>query len=305
MNTTGKYLNATDALAGLRDDLLSGRRPTRWPLGTGGFARVEFGPGSVLLLGGAPNAGKTALAGQLLFDAMRLNEDLRAVVANVEMSAAALLERQLARISGISLTTLRERQTTLAEAESLERGLATLEPLCERLVFLRPPFSVDNLAKAADDIEADVLLCDYIQRFQQPGDSGDPRRATGALMSKLRQAADVGLGVLVVSAVGRSRDAKGRASYSEGLGLASFRETSELEYGADDAYILTEGEAPNERVLLHLKCRHGELKDLALRFDGRLQRFAVSEQVPPEPGKVANALAALWASTPAADVDDE
>jgi hypothetical protein len=36
-----------------------------------------------------------------------------------------------------------------------------------------------------------------------------------------------------------SADAKGRSSYSgEGLNLASFRESSELEFGADDAFIL-------------------------------------------------------------------
>jgi replicative DNA helicase len=304
MSTSSNYLGAGEALAGLRDDLLSGRRPVRWPMGTGGLGNIEFGPGSVLLLGGPPGAGKTALVGQLIFDALRLNEDLRAVIANVEMSGAALLERQLARISGIPLSMLQKRLTTEAEADRLERGLATLEPLCERLVFLRPPFTLDNLAKAADTIEADLLVCDYIQRFQPPGEAGDPRRGMGVLMSKLRQAADVGCGVVVVSALGRSKDARGRASYSEGLGLASFRETSELEYGADDAYILAETDDPDERLLMHLKSRHGEPQDLALCFDGRLQRFTTREAETEEAGRIQTALAALWDSTAEAEADE-
>ena len=81
-------------------------------------------------------------------------------------------------------------------------------------------------------------------------------------MSYLRQFADAGTAIVVVAAVARSKDAKGRSSYGEGLSLASFRETSELEYGADDAFILAsadDGEGqdgPTRRVVLrHLKSR--------------------------------------------------
>jgi hypothetical protein len=55
-------------------------------------------------------------------------------------------------------------------------------------------------------------------------------------MSYLRQFADADVAMLVVSAVSRAKDAKGRSSYSgEGLNLASFRESSEREFGCDDA----------------------------------------------------------------------
>lgn len=302
---TGKFVTAEQTLAGLRDDLFSGRKPVRWPLGNAGLGKIDFGPGSVLLLGGAPGAGKTALVGQLIFDALRLNEQLSAVIGNVEMSPAVLLERQLARVSGIPLTLLRERQVGAAEADRLERGLATIEPLCARLTFLKPPFSLGNLADTADAQDADLIVCDYVQRFEPPEDAADPRRAMGAIMSKLRQFAEAGCGVVVVSALGRSKDSRGRASYSEGLGLASFRETSELEYGADDAYILAEGQEEGQRVLMHLKSRNGAREDLELSFDGRLQRFASAESaVAPGPDLQA-ALTARWAETAAAAVDEE
>jgi replicative DNA helicase len=89
------------------------------------------------------------------------------------------------------------------------------------------------------------------------------------------------------------------------LSLASFRETSELEYGADDAFILapaddanSEGASPSRVVLKHLKSRYGETKDIALTFDGKHQRFTPAEPAGPAPradsGKLQAALRALW-----------
>jgi len=80
---------------------------------------------------------------------------------------------------------------------------------------------------------------------------------------------------VVVSAVGRTKDARGRSSYQgDGLNLASFRESSELEFGADDAFMLTPDDETDEGVTLrHLKSRHGQCGDINLKFDARLQRF--------------------------------
>ena len=101
-----------------------------------------------------------------------------------------------------------------------------------------------------------------------------PRGSRCQTMDYLRQFADAGVAIIVVAALARSKDAKGRSSYTDGLSLASFRETSELEYGADDAFILapaddakSEGEASSRVVLKHLKSRHGETRDIVLTFD--------------------------------------
>ena len=108
-------------------------------------------------------------------------------------------------------------------------------------------------------------------------------------MDYLRQFADAGVAIIVVAALARSKDAKGRSSYTDGLSLASFRETSELEYGADDAFIVapadntSEGEAPSRVVLKHLRSRHGETKDIVLTFDRKRQRFTPAEPAGPAP----------------------
>lgn len=93
------YTTAADLLDQWRDDLL-----------TGALARLELGPGLVTLLGGPPGIGKTAFSMQLVFDALRLTPSLRALCCNIEMTPRVLLDRQLARLSGIDLDAIRYRR---------------------------------------------------------------------------------------------------------------------------------------------------------------------------------------------------
>jgi replicative DNA helicase len=245
---------------------------------------------------------------QAVVDALRLTPTLRAVVCNVETAPAVLLDRQLARLSGIDLKTIRYRQLGSEHADRIDQALATLEPLAERLAFVRPPFNLENVARTADTFDAGLLLLDYCQRIPPPGDHGDRRGAVDATMDYLRQFADAGVAVLVVSAVGRGKDAKGRSSYAgDALSLASFRESSELEFGADDAFLLVpEADADDLVTLRHLKARHSEANDLQLHFERRLQRFTplAVEPAPAERGKLQSALRALWERTPPAREDE-
>ena len=272
--TKANFQTAADVLHGWRDDLLSGTPPTFFPVGDGELSRIEIGPGLVTLLGGAPGAGKTAFVMQCIVDALRLTPTLRAVVTNIEMSPAVLLDRQLARLSGIDLTTIRYRRLTEEHADRIDLGLATLIEVCERLAFVRPPFDLANVAAVADEFDAGLIVLDYIQRIRPPGDHGDRRGSVDASMGHLRAFADAGVAVIVLSAVGRAKDSRGSSSY-EGLGLASFRESSELEFGCDDAFILAGDGSDDGVILKHLKSRNGACRDLELRFDRPLQRFEV------------------------------
>lgn len=303
-----KFQPAADVLADWRDDVLSGKPPTLFPIGTGELQRVEVGPGMVTLFGGAPGAGKTAFTMQAVIDALRITPELRAVVCNIEMPPAVLFDRQLARLSGIDLTTIRHRCLTAEHADRIDQALATLEPLAERLAFIRPPFDLANVAITADDFDAHLLLLDYIQRIPPPGDHADKRASVNATMDYLRQFADAGNAVIVVSAIGRTKDNRGRSSYAgEGLNLASFRESSEIEFGCDDAFILAPDDEDGERVTLrHLKSRHGEAIDLALSFDRKRQRFTpIGENAAkPDKAKLTAKLQSLWNRTPTAAADD-
>jgi replicative DNA helicase len=305
-DTKANFVAAADALGAWREDVLAGKPPVFYPVGEGGLRRVEVGPGRVLLFGGAPGAGKTAFLMQLVMDALRLTPELRALVCNVEMPPTVLLDRQLARLGGIDLDTIRYRRLRAEHADRVGEALEILEGLAERLAFVRPPFDLANVAATADAFDARLLLLDYIQRIPPPGEHADNRGAVNATMDHLRQFADAGVGVLVISAVGRTKDSKGRSSYDgESLSLASFRESSELEFGADDAYILAPDADDKELVVLrHLKARHSEARDVALQFEGRFQRFTPQGKnagPPPTDREIKTQLESLWGRTPAAE----
>ena len=230
------------------------------------------------------------------------------------MPPAVLLDRQLARLSGIDLTTIRYRRFGAEHAERLDAGISTLEPLAERLAFCLPPFDLANVAASVDAFHADLILLDYIQRIPPPGEHADKRGSVNATMDYLRQFADEGeRAVLVVAAVGRVKNSRGHSSYdADGLNLASFRESSELEFGCDDAFILTPDRKRKSVVTLrHLKARHTEARDIALTFDRPRQSFTPAAPDEAEPaaeparrggpnGKLRAELAALWDRTPPA-----
>lgn len=289
------YAAAADLLDGWKDDVLTGTPPTFYPIGSGELARIEIGPGLVTLFGGAPGSGKTAFTMQAVVDALRITPTLRALVCSVEMPPKVLLDRQLARLSGIDLGTIRYRRFTAEHAERIDKAIHTLEPLADRLAFVKAPFDLANVVASADAFQADLLVLDYIQRIPPPGNHADKRVAVNATMDYLRQFADAGIAVLVLAAVGRTKDNKGRSSYSgDGMNLASFRESSELEFGADDAFILVPSEDGGDYgsvtvTVKHLKARHTQPKDLVLDFDRRTQRFSDVENPrtwnPDGPGK--------------------
>lgn len=305
---TANFQAAGDVFDGWRDDVLTGSPPVLFPIGAGDLARIEIGPGLVTLFGGAPGAGKSAFVMQAVTDALRLTPTLRVLVCSIEMPPRILLDRQLARLSGIDLTSIRYRRFDASHADRLDQAMHTLEAIGERLAFVRPPFDLENVAASADAFHADLIVLDYIQRIPPPGTHGDRRGAVDASMNYLRQFADADVAVVVVAAVARAKDRQGRSSYDgDGLNLASFRESSELEFGADDAFILAPDGKHDDQVLLrHLKARHTQANDLVLRFDRPHQSFTpvtAGEVWTPEKGRLQTALASLWNRTDAADDD--
>lgn len=322
--TTPKFVTGDAVFANWRDDVLTGNGPVVFPHT---LPVPEISPGQVTLLGGAPGAGKTALVMACVVESLRHAPTLKALVANVEMPPAVLLDRQLARLAGVEAEVIRHRRFTAEHAERLDAGLATVESFVDRLAFLEPPFDLANVAHAADAHGADVIVLDYLQRILPPGDVADPRLRANAVMDMLRQFAGAGCAVLALSAVGRSRDNAGRSTYAAGsMSLASFRDSGELEYGADDAFLLApvDDADPNVVRLSHLKCRHGAQRTIDLKFDRAHQAFTLlnadvdarpaaapargkrgrkPQPATPDPAFSPERLAELWKATPAAPAD--
>ncbi|MGH7194203.1 MAG: DnaB-like helicase C-terminal domain-containing protein, partial [Candidatus Saccharimonadales bacterium] len=129
---TATFQTAGDVFDGWRDDVLTGSPPVLYPIGSGDLGRIEIGPGLVTLFGGGPGAGKSAFVMQAVTDALRLTPTLRVLVCSIEMPPRVLLDRQLARLSGIDLTSIRYRRFDALHADRLAQAMHTLEAIGER-----------------------------------------------------------------------------------------------------------------------------------------------------------------------------
>lgn len=238
------------------------------------LSELRIAPGMVTVIGAEPGAGKTVLTGQIVLDALRSKgqEHLRALNGNVEMSPGVLLNRFLARVTGVAHRFIRDRNYDEDATWRIEEGIEILRPLMPRIEFMEPPFTLERLAARADSNVANIVIVDYAQRFDISAGSKDQRMQTSAVMERSRRIADQGRAVIVVSAINR-------AGYQGAAGLGSFRESSELEYGADAAYLLicADEDRKNDRTLLCVKNRHGELGKTDLKFDGDRMQFTTGD----------------------------
>ena len=284
---TPTFITGADLLGSWIADVERGEPPVRFAL-SDPFAALDVRPGRMLLFGGAPGSGKTAALLQMGVDLLRLNESARLLVANVEMSPALLLERVVSRLSAVPLTAIADRALTPEQMERVRSAVASLEPVAGRLAFLNPPYSLEHVAAAGTAFGANVLVLDYIQRFSVGDGAKDKREELETGMSVIRRFCDAGAAVLVAAAVARQKGKAG--STYKGLNLASFRGSSELEFGTDSAFVLV----PDDSDGIKFQCeknRLGPPADIVTTFDPTVQTFAPAVEL--------SGLDAFDAATPA------
>lgn len=236
----------------------------------------ELGPGLVTVLGAPPAAGKTLLAMQTLFEAVEFDESLTAYVLNCEMTPQSLLRRELARLTGIPARALRFGTLTDTCRELIHSHSENLRQRLERVRFVNA--DAEGLAVVAK-AGPGLVVIDYLQRFSV-GKESDPRRAMNEVMTFCRRLADHGHSVLVISATKRSTE--GKHANNE-LSLSSFRESGEIEYGADAAYVLKTS-PPNDKgyrptSLVCVKNRNGESVSIELMLDTNSLSFYPASEV--------------------------
>ncbi len=266
---TPTFTTGADLFGSWFADVERGEPPARFTL-PDPFAALDVRPGRLLLFGGGPGSGKTAAMLQVSIDLLRLNESARLLVANVEMTPTLLVDRVASRLSAVPLTAIADRTLTPDELDRVRAAVASLEPVAGRLAFLNAPYSLEHLAAAGTSFGANVMIVDYVQRFTVGDGTKDKREQLETAATVLRRFCDAGAAVLVASAVARQKSAHG--STYRGLNLASFRGSSELEYGADAAYLLVPGDG-GEILFQCEKHRYGVVADLPTSFDPTTQTF--------------------------------
>jgi len=249
------------------------------------FTDFECGPKKICVIGAPPGAGKTTLTMQYTFSALEQNKSLIAVIANAEMPFDVLLQRELARRSGVHSKALRFATLTASQWQRVEASASEIEPLLARIKVMDGPYTCQRLNQIGNESEPGLLVVDYLQKFT-PGD--DPRLGVNAVMAGLRLMASEGWGVLALSATVRTRVKGGSGHDSSQLNMASFKESGEIEFNADSLYLLRDNDAVdgNEKIrsvtLDCVKNRHGEKVSVDMVFNMPQMSFE-RRQVEPEP----------------------
>lgn len=262
-------------------NLYRGDPPVEYAVANEPWGSFAFRPGEVIALAAPPGTGKTAWIMQTAVDALRLNPEVRCLIANVEMTPQVLIERQLSRLSGVPLADITRRRELIGRQHLLEPARVTLDSISERMFFMTSPYGIERIIDAVAEIRCEVVVVDYLQRVQCCEGVADARNRINLLMQEIRELASGGVCVVVISAVARTPSKKGGGYNAKEIGLGSFRESSEIEYGCDDAYVMAlegpddPGGHAGRRVIhfRHVKSRNHTQKDLRFEFDGVVQRF--------------------------------
>ena len=264
--TTIPALSVLDSLV---DRVCSGDMPQLFKLGNA-LDGLEVGYGLLCVIGAPPGSGKTTLAMQVTAEALEHNPKLHVVVANKETDLFVLMQRELARRTGIAMRGIRFGNLTHRQQQMVREIFVSIRPQWERVSTLEEQ-CLENLTSLLS-MEPGLLIVDYIQLY---GPSGDAKQGVAAVMSALRRLARAGWAIVGLSATSRTpARSGGKSSHdSQKLGQASFRDSSEIEFQADSCYLIVdeEPEKPEKKVrrttLLCVKNRHDEKVSKSLLFN--------------------------------------
>ena len=267
----------------------------------GGFARQ-----TLITLGAAPGAGKTALA-QWIFDGMAAR-GVDCIYLNLEMSYEQLIARALSRITARHgaaagkgyppamimqgyARTADQRQEIAAAAEEYKTTIAPHMLLNPAVTTSGDPaqldfimFYLESMAKKAIAAgrPAPVAVIDYLQLVSVPHARDAAETIKTAIMQLKEWAKKYNTLALAIIAHNRSSNATGEVSMESG------RDTSAIEYTADVQLALTytaclkDGKKPNELEadekqyvsLIVTKARSGKAGTVIdLRFDAESMSY--------------------------------
>jgi hypothetical protein len=221
----------------------------------GGIASIPIEPGRITLFGGGPGEGKTSFVHQLAFDAVLAGADGFQTWC-VELTEIDIWRKQLARLSGVPVYKIPRRRKDFTGR--IRRAYEQLLDVADDIEFL--PDHLDLRQIYERDYRGEILIIDYIQRLRVDG-MADGRARIDFAMARLREIASDGRAVVIVSSLARGR-----------TGIDAFRESGELEYGADYAYVLQKL-SDNDVMLTNVKNRWGALQDVRLSVDWPTMTF--------------------------------
>ena len=219
--------------------------------GIGGLDRAFGGipMGALTVLGAGSSSGKTTLCVQIADNLARSGHHV--LFVSIEQGRHELVAKSISRLmrtSGRRWKASTEHIQSRAQRAtwSQEKNQAMLQACSAysaeiaprlRIMQMNSQPTVRQVRDAAEAMRAaygtaPVVIVDYLQLLRSPDERMSDKRATDVNVSDLRMMAkELGTAVVVISSINR-------ASYNEGAGLESFKESGMVEYSADLALIL-------------------------------------------------------------------
>ena len=254
---------------------------------TWGLPKIDAGTytemGDMVVLGGYPSAGKTALAVAMAYHQAKTR---RVGFYSMETNRYKLADRLLANLVGIEMSAIKRNEIT---GEQWQRVADQSDRIRARKLEL-----VEASGMSAQDIQADALArryeivyVDYMQLIEPETRRVNRTEQVSAISRDLQKLAH-GTGRLVVALSQLSRaEHTGKNEQVEPT-MSALRESGQIEQDAD-AIMLLYLEEPNRpdvsrRVLKIAKNKEGTRGRIYLVFDGQFQRFRESSIDEPAPG---------------------
>jgi replicative DNA helicase len=228
--------------------------------------------GGLTMFVAPPQAGKSAMAVQLVLGSLLADADLRVTYGLGEMDPQSLARR----LACVGASLLGHEPVTMADAGARSRqARETLARLVEmfgdRLSVVQSPLTVERLDEQVQRTGAKLVVIDYLQLVAAEGESRVEQ--LDAIVGRLRDLAiRRQAAVIVISSMAKAT--------GEGSRIGQFtRGTGEADYAAELLYLAAVDEhedADGTRGVVWQckKARNLRQVDVELRFDGSLQTFS-------------------------------
>ena len=239
--------------------------------------------GDMVVLGGYPSAGKTALA---VTFAYHQSEVKRVGFYSLETSRYKLADRLISNLAGIEMAAI--KRGALTEAEWAQAANSAPRIIKHQMDL------IDASGMTAADIRADALAnryqivyVDYLQIVEPETRKANRTEQVASISRAFQQLAHTsGILTVALSQLSRSEKTKDESKVIEPT-MSDLRESGQIEQDADAILLLylEDPSKPNEsrRVLKLAKNKDGERGRMYLTFDGAYQRFRQSVVDQPAP----------------------
>jgi len=237
-------------------------------------------PGHLWVVGGFSSTGKSAAVVNILYDALRARKWVG--VFSLEMTQEQYMTRLLSIATGVSQNDIKNRTFFGHEAvEAMRRAEGQVASLPLRIYDTSYRLQ-DIRSKAIQMKEVtglDVMVVDFIQNVYVTGDEISDARATILELQNLAKELDCT--VIALSQVSNEYAKMDNASSSN---FYSFKGHGAIRDAADVAVMLRRDRRNNPGVMDFdvVKHRHGDFKNIPMRFDVRTGRLVDAPDLAPD-----------------------